>query len=152
MVNRRAIFANHRCRRAAAAPTTHIRTKLAAGHARCPGADIEASWDLDVGKKLSRNPRLSDQHQAVSRRPQNGMRSFPGERPLHAQSRPCKQDKPQHRALLALTSFIQHRSINSGDLAALWGRNSGMVRRYGDHARYTAAGSRFARSTPLHCC
>ena len=80
------------------------------------------------------------------------MRSFPGERPLHAQSRPCKQAKQQHRASLALTSFTQHRSINSGDLAALLGRISGMVRRYGGHARYTAAGIRFRSqhaSSPL---
>jgi hypothetical protein len=103
-------------------------------------------------KKPSRNPRLSDQHQAISRRPQSSMRSFPGERPLRAQSRSCKQAKQQHRMSLALTSFIQHRSINSGDLAALLGRSSGMVRRYGGHAKYTAAGSRFARSAPLHCC
>jgi hypothetical protein len=67
------------------------RTKLAAGHAHRPGANAEASWDPAAGKKLSRNPRLSDQHQAVSRRPQSGMRSFPGEQPLHARSRSCKQ-------------------------------------------------------------
>jgi hypothetical protein len=60
---------------------THTRAAIAKGHAHRPGANSEASWDPAAGKKHSRNPRLSDQHQAISRRPQNSIRSFPGERP-----------------------------------------------------------------------
>ena len=54
-------FANHRFRRRHR-DTKRKQTTLTMGHARRPGADTEASRDPDAGKKLSRNPRLSDQH------------------------------------------------------------------------------------------
>ena len=100
-----AIFANHCSRRL---PQSHqrVRTALTMGHARRPGADTEASRDLDVGKKLSRNPRLSDQHQAVSHRPQNGMRSSQVSSRCQALTRACRQRRRScKRAITSHLSF-----------------------------------------------
>jgi hypothetical protein len=151
LASHRAIFAIHRCRRAAAAPTTHTRgaCRGTRSPSRCQHRGFLGSSRREEALK---KPSAIGSASGSLPSPPNGMRSFPGERPLHAQSRSRKQAKQQHRTSLDLTSFIQHRSINSGDLAALLGRSSGMVRRYGGHARYTAAGSRFARSAPPHCC
>ena len=48
---------------------------LAMGLARRPGANVGASRGPAAGKKLPRNPRLKDQQQALSPRPQ-GIRSL----------------------------------------------------------------------------
>ena len=74
---------------------THTRAAIAKGHAHRPGANSEASWDPAAGKKHSRNPRLSDQHQAISRRPQESMRSLQVSGRRSAQTRACKQTPPQ---------------------------------------------------------
>ena len=122
------------------------------GHARRPGADTEASRDLDVGKKLSRNPRLSDQHQAVSHRPQNGMRSFQVSSRCPALTRACKQRRRsckraitshlhlQHQLLLGALFLFSPLSLFGLRAQAFARRNAG------------ASGKRFARSSPLRSC
>ena len=74
---------------------SYARAAITKGHAHRPGANSEASWDPAAGKKHSRNPRLSDQHQAISRRPQESMRSIQVSDRRAAQTRACKQTPPQ---------------------------------------------------------
>ena len=88
-----------------------MRTTLTMGHARRPGADTEASRDLDAGKKLSRNPRLSDQHQAVSHRPQNGMRSFQVSSRCPALTRACKQRRRSCKRAITSHLHLQHQLL-----------------------------------------
>ncbi len=73
---------------------THARAAIAKGYAHRPGANSEASWDPAAGKKHSRNPRLSDQHQAISRRPQESMRSLQVSSRLAAPTHACMQTSP----------------------------------------------------------
>jgi hypothetical protein len=118
------------------------------GHARRPGANTEASRDPDVGKKLSRNPRLSDQHQAVSHRPQNSMRSSQVSSRCSAPTQACKL--PRRSCKRANTSHhsLQHQLL----LGALLLSSLSL---FGQHARTSArrnagaSGERFACSSPL---
>ena len=141
------IFANHRSRRP---PQSHprVRTVLTTGHARRPGADTEASRDLDAGKKLSRNPRLSDQHQAVSHRPQNGIRSFQVSSRSPALTRACKPHRRSCKRANTSHHSLQHQLL----LGALLFSSLSL---FGQHAQASArrnagaSGKRFARSLPL---
>ena len=121
------------------------------GHARRPSADTEASRDPDVGKKLSRNPRLSDQHQAVSHRPQNGMRSFQVSSRRPALTRACKQRRRSCKRAITSHLFLQHQLLLGAlfsFLLSLFGlRAQAFARRNAG-----ASGKRFARCSPLRSC
>ena len=125
-----------------------MRAALTMGHARRPSADTEASRDPDVGKKLSRNPRLSDQHQAVSHRPQNGIRSFQVSSRSPALTRACKPHRRSCKRANTTHYSLQHQLL----LGALLFSSLSRFRQYAQaSARRNAgaSGKRFARSLPL---
>ena len=128
-----------------------MRTALTTGHARRPGADTEASRDLDAGKKLSRNPRLSDQHQAVSHRPQNSIRSFQVSSCSPALTRACKPHRRSCKRANTSHHSLQHQLL-LGALFSLLLSLFGLRAQASARRNAGASGKRFARCLPLRSC